>query len=111
MAVTGLCGGSSATPVPERWTPAAIATAGYEAAPSFSADGREMIYLSADSGFAGWHLLRSVCGPHGWSAPQPPSFAAPAPVIEADPGFTPDANGLYFISARHDPANEDFDIY
>jgi len=70
-----------------------------------------MIYLSADSGFAGWRLLRSVCERGAWSAPRPPSFAAPAPVIEADPGFTPDGKGLYFVSARHDPANEDFDIY
>lgn len=111
MAVTAFCGASSVTSVPERWTPPAVATAGYEATPSFSVDGREMIYLSADRGFGGWRLLRSVCGRNGWSAPQPPPFAAPAPVIEADPGFTPDGNGLYFISARHDPANEDFDIY
>lgn len=93
------------------WTPAAIASAGYEATPSFSADGREMIYLSAAVGFVRWRLMRSVCTADGWSAPAPPSFAAPAPVIEADPGFTPDGRGLYFISARHDPANEDFDIY
>lgn len=107
-----LCAASvTPAPAPERWTPAAIATDGYEAAPSFSADGNEIIYLSADRGFAGWRLLHSVCGPGGWSEPQPPSFAAPAPVIEADPGFTPDDKGLYFISARHDPANEDFDIY
>ncbi|MCR5876413.1 hypothetical protein LRS10_21060 [Phenylobacterium sp. J426] len=32
-------------------------------------------------------------------------------MIEADAGYTPDGEGLYFISARHDPANEDFDIW
>jgi Tol biopolymer transport system component len=96
---------------PERWTPAAIATGGYEATPSFSPDGQEMIYLSADRGFEAWRLLRSTCVDGAWSPPAPPPFAAPAGVIEADPGFTPDGRGLYFISARHDPANADFDIY
>lgn len=108
-----LCSASSPPRLdaPVKWTPKEIATTGYEAAPSFSVDGGEMIYLSADSDFTGWRLLRSACEGGRWSAPVPPSFAAPAPVIEADPGFTPDGRGLYFISARHDPANEDFDIY
>ena len=109
-----LCGCTtfpSSAPAPERWTPAAIATRAYEATPSFSADGREMIYLSADRGFEAWRLLRSTCVDGAWSAPAPPPFAAPPGVIEADPGFTPDGRGLYFISARHDPANADFDIY
>lgn len=96
---------------PERWTPAAIATSAYEATPSFSPDGREMIYLSADRGFEAWRLLRSTCVDGAWSAPRPPPFAATAGVIEADPGFTPDGRGLYFISARRDRANADFDIY
>lgn len=113
VAATSCLFGASASSVdaPSRWTPDVITTAGYEATPSFSADGAEMIYLSADNGFAGWRLLRSVCGEGGWSVPAPPSFAAPPPVIEADPGFTPDGRGLYYISARHDPSNEDFDIY
>ncbi|HWU78565.1 MAG TPA: hypothetical protein VN158_00665, partial [Caulobacter sp.] len=70
-----------------------------------------MIYLSADRRFEAWRLLRSTCVGGAWSSPAPPSFAAPAGVIEADPGFTPDGRGLYFVSARHDPANADFDIY
>jgi len=95
----------------QRWTPAAIATSDYEATPAFSPDGREMIYLAADARFANWRLMRSRCEGGAWSAPEPPPFAAPGPVIEADPGFVPDGSGLYFISARHDPANADFDIY
>lgn len=59
----------------------------------------------------GLRKWRAVCENGAWLAPAPPSFAAPAPSIEADPGFTPDGKGLYYISARHDPANEDFDIY
>ena len=95
----------------ERWTPAAIATPAYEATPTFSPDGREMIYLAADARFANWRLMRARCEGGAWSPPTPPPFAAPAPAIEADPGFVPDGSGLYFISARHDPANADFDIY
>jgi len=112
VAVTGLLGCASPVPRPaERWTPDAIASPRYEASPSFSADGAEMIYLSAGRDFTGWRLLRSVCENGRWSPPAPPPFAAPPPVIEADPGFTPDGKGLYYISARHDSANEDFDIY
>lgn len=66
--------------------------------------------MSADRRFEGWRLLRSICVDGAWSPPAPPPFAAAA-VIEADPGFTPDGLGLYFVSARHDPANADFDIY
>jgi Tol biopolymer transport system component len=95
----------------ERWTPATIATSAYEATPSFSPDGREMIYLAADRGFEAWRLLRSTCVDGAWSPPAPPPFAATAGVIEADPGFTPDGRGLYFVSARHDRSNADFDIY
>lgn len=113
VVTSGLCSASSihSADAPVRWTPEEIATSGYEAAPSFSVDGREMIYLSADSDFTGWRLLRTICEGGRWSTPVPPPFAAPAPVIEADPGFTPDGKGLYYISARHDPANADFDIY
>ncbi len=96
---------------PRRWTPTAISTDGYESTPSFSPDGRELVYLSADRSFAQWRLLVSHCINGRWSAPASPPFAAPSPVIEADPGYTPDGKGLYFISARHDPANKDFDIW
>jgi len=96
---------------PRRWTPAAISTDRYEAAPSFSPDGRELVYLSADRSFGRWKLLMSRCEDGRWTPPQSPPFAAREPVIEADPGYTPDGRGLYFVSARHDPANEDFDIW
>lgn len=103
--------GDAAPPTLSRWTPDPLSTAGYEATPTFSADGREMIYLSADSDFRRWRLLRSTCVDGTWTTPAPPPFAAPGEVVEADPGFTPDGRGLFFVSARQDHANEDFDIY
>ncbi|MDT8757751.1 hypothetical protein MZO42_03495 [Sphingomonas psychrotolerans] len=102
---------ASSKPGPEIWTPAQLSTAAYEATPTFSPDGRELIYMSADRHFTKWRLLMSHCEHGRWTPAAPPPFAAPAPTIEADPGYTPDGKGLYFVSARHDPANEDFDIW
>ncbi|WCM29395.1 hypothetical protein NDN01_11145 [Sphingomonas sp. QA11] len=98
-------------PVAKLWTPDQLSTEGYESSPTLSPDGRELVYMSADKNFTKWRLLSSRCDGEKWTRPVPPSFAAPAPVIEADPGYTPDGNGLYFVSARDDPANEDFDIW
>lgn len=94
-----------------RWTPPAVSTDGYEASPTFTPDGREMYYISASKTFTDFRILVSRCGATGWSKGQPVSFAASAPTIEADPFLTSDGQRLYFISARHDPTNEDFDIY
>ena len=96
---------------PELWTPPALSTAGYESTPSFSPDGRELVYMAADPAFTRWRLQMVRCEGGRWTTPRPPAFAAPPPVIEADPGYTPDGAGLYFVSARHDPANEDLDIW
>lgn len=108
------CAPSAATPEEAkamRWTPPAIATDGYESSPSFSPDGREMIFVRADSRFRNYRLLRSRCTGGGWSKPEPVSFALPLPVIEADPFITRDGKQLYFISSRHAPDREDFDIW
>jgi hypothetical protein len=107
----GSLAGAADTPHAIRWTPAAISSAGYESTPTFSPDGRELYFVAADRQFTGWRVMMSRCEARGWSAPVSPSFAAPAGVIEADPFFTPDGRGLYFISARQDPKKEDFDIW
>lgn len=94
-----------------RWTPPAIATAGYETSPSFTPDGREMFYVSADARFRGYRLMHSRCEQGSWTPGREPPFAAPRPTLEADPFVTHDGSQLYFVSARHDPRNEDLDIY
>jgi Tol biopolymer transport system component len=108
MLVAHLAWGEQA---PQRWTPAAIASSGYESSPTFTADGREMFFLSADADFSNYRLMRSRCEAGDWSKPEPPPFARPLPVIEADPFMTHDGTRLYYISSRQDPKHEDFDIW
>lgn len=114
LAMLAGCGAAADTPKPETatlWTPAAIAGPGYESSPTFTPDGRTMIYLAADKDFRTYRLMQSRCEKGAWSRPAPPSFAMPLPVIEADPFVTPDGKRLYYISSRHAPAKEDFDIW
>ena len=92
------------------WTPAAISSDQYEATPTFTPDGREMYFMLSDPDFERYRLMTSRCENGAWSKPMAPSFAAPG-VQEADPGITPDGKRLYFISMRHDPQGEDFDIW
>lgn len=103
-----------AAPAPaaaQRWAPAGIASDQYESSPSFSPDGRELYFMRADRNFAQWRILHSRCTAAGWSPPQPPSFAAARPGLDADPFVSADGQRLYFVSARHDPKGEDLDIY
>lgn len=92
------------------WTPASIASDQYEATPTFTPDGREMYFMQSDPRFERYRLVWSRCENGAWSKPAPAPFAAPD-VQEGDPGVTPDGNRLYFISMRHDPRGEDFDIW
>lgn len=113
-AALAACGVAAETPKPAAatlWTPAAISGPGYESSPTFTPDGRTMIYLAADKDFGTYRLMQSHCEKGAWSKPAPPSFAMPLPVIEADPFVTPDGQRLYYISSRHAPAKEDFDIW
>lgn len=103
-----VCGAGTAQPV--RWTPAAISSPEYEASPTFSPDGRTMIFLQADAAFRKYRLAETRCVGGAWSPPRPLPFAAP-PAADADPFLSRDGRRLYFISTRADPTGEDFDIY
>lgn len=96
---------------PVRWTPTAVSTGNYESSPTFTPDGREMYFVAADRNFRNYRILRSTCEDGDWSAPTPAPFGVPHPVIEADPFVTRDGRRLYFISSRHAPDREDFDIW
>lgn len=107
------CKESAATtaPVPQLWTPPAIASADYDTTPTFTPDGQEMYFFRGDPTFSTYRLFQSRCVDGAWAPPTPVPFAAPPPAIESDPGLTPDGRRLYFISTRHAPGGEDFDIY
>jgi Tol biopolymer transport system component len=114
VVLAGLCAAPQAAEAPRRWTPAGIATADYESSPAFTPDGRELFFMRADKRFRNYRLMWSRCEAGRWSAPVPPPFAAPAPVLEADPFVSADGRRLYFVSTRHlasqvDP--EDLDIF
>jgi Tol biopolymer transport system component len=102
---------SQPTDAPQRWTPAAISSSSYESSPTFTPDGREMYFLSADASFDKYRVRVSRCERGAWSKPEVPSFAQPLPVVEADPFVTYDGRRLYYISTRQDPKHEDFDIW
>jgi Tol biopolymer transport system component len=96
------------------WTPPSIASDQYEAAPSFSPDGREMIFMRANPAFTTFSLWQSTCTREGWSAPRPVPFSAAPPASDADPFITQDGKRLYFISTRPFPGkrgDQDFDIW
>lgn len=97
--------------MPLMWTPSEISTAGYESSPTFTPDGREMYYVSANPQFRDYQILMSRCVEGKWTRGHVPSFARPLPIIEADPAITHDGKRLYFISSRHAPEKEDFDIW
>lgn len=94
----------------QRWTPEAISTSGYEAAPSFSPDGRDLLYIAADAGFDSYRIQHSRCIDGRWSKPAPAAFAVPG-MDEADPFVTPDGKSIYYISALHTSDRTDFDIW
>ena len=70
-----------------------------------------MIFMSADANFATYQLMVTRCKGGTWSKPEQLPFASALPVFEADPFLTRDGERLYYISTRHDPKHEDFDIY
>jgi hypothetical protein len=70
-----------------------------------------MIFMSADANFANYQLMSSRCERGAWTQPAPLPFASALPVLEGDPFLTHDGKRLYFISTRHDPKHDDFDIY
>jgi Tol biopolymer transport system component len=98
---------------PQRWTPATLASEAYESSPTFSPDGREVVFMRANRQFQHYRLLWSRCAGGRWTPPESPPFAAPAPVLEGDPHFTPDGRQLYFISSRSAAADnpDDLDIW
>lgn len=104
---------AAAAGAPTHWTPERISTDQYESSPSFSPDGRTMVFMRADPQFSAYRLLQSDCGPAGWKAAVPLSVSAPPPASDADPFITADGRQLWFVSSRAFPGKrgDDLDIW
>ena len=96
----------------QRWAPASIASDQYESTPTFSPDGRELYFMRSDRQFRQWKILESRCERGAWSQPQPVSFAAKAPALDADPFVSADGQRFYFVSTRQNAGvSEELDIW
>ena len=67
--------------------------------------------MRADKTFQNYRILWSRCENGAWTAPLAPSFAAAAPVLEADPFVTADGKRLYYVSSREAKVADDLDIW
>jgi Tol biopolymer transport system component len=96
-----------------RWTPPAISSDQYESSPTFTPDGREIYFMRADKTFQNYRILWSRCDSESgaWTTPVAPSFAAAAPVLEADPFIAADGKRLYYVSSRQAKVADDLDIW
>jgi dipeptidyl aminopeptidase/acylaminoacyl peptidase len=82
--------------------------------PSFTPDGRTLVFARSSPGFRHpvIHLTRLVDG--RWTPPEPVPFTA-APWGDSDPTFAPDGRTLYFVSDRaaegRDSTRRDLDVW
>lgn len=91
-----LLAAGDAAPAPELWMPGHFSRGYQEREPSFSPDGKEMVY---------WLLLGSHCliltserSEQGWSQPETAPFSGRHSDFE--PVFSPDGRHVYFVSNR-----------
>lgn len=80
------------------WKPAGISSPMFESHAAFDPRTGDLYFVRSSPAFQGWRILVSRCTAKGWSEAEPPVFAGDG--VEADPYFTPDGAGLYFISTR-----------
>ena len=80
------------------WKPVGISSPQFESHAAFDPMTGDLYFVRSSPAFQGWRILVSHCTAKGWSRPEPPIFAGDG--VEADPYFTPDGRGLYYISTR-----------
>jgi WD40 repeat protein len=94
-----------------RWKPAGISSSLFESHAAFDPKNGDLYFVRSSPAFQGWRILVSHCTAKGWSEPKPAAFAGDG--VEADPYFTTDGNGLFFISTRslNGVKRKDLDIW
>jgi len=92
----------------ERWTPQGISSELFESHAAFDPKTGELYFVRSSKSFSGWRILTATCEAHGWSVPHDAPFAGKG--VEADPYFTPDGHGVYFISTRAIGSNQSKDL-
>ncbi len=93
------------------FAPGVISTLEYESHPTFSPDGRLLLFVKSNPDFGEWKIYQSKRSRSGWAAPVPASFSGNG--FDADPYFSPDGRTLYFISTRTtvDKPKKDLDVW
>lgn len=90
------------------WQPGGISSPQFESHAAFDPETGDLYFVRSSPEFEGWRILVARCTPHGWSEPQPPSFAGDG--VEADPYFTLDGDSMYFISTRSENGVEQTEL-
>ena len=99
LLATGMAGTAAEPPLRvDAWAPIGISSPQFESHPAFDPRNGDFYFVRSAPDFRGWRILFSHCGQSGWTTPQPAPFAGDG--VEADPGFAPDGDTLYFISTR-----------
>jgi WD40-like Beta Propeller Repeat len=93
------------------WQPKGISSPEFESHAAFDPLTGDVYFVRSTPQFSGWRIVLSHCGPTGWTAAEPPSFAGKG--VEADPFFADGGRSLYFISTRATgrAASKDLDLW
>lgn len=87
---------------PEIYGAGLFTTGAWDFFMAFSPDQKHVLFCRADDAFEQYEILETRLGEDGhWTPPMRPSFAAQW--SNADPHFTPDGRGVFFISNRPHP--------
>lgn len=100
-----------AAATPMAWTPPEISSPMFESHPAFDPLTGDFYFVRSSPEFRGWRIMRSRCGPDGWTVPADAPFAGDG--FEADLAFTDGGRTAWFISTRSTDSvhRDDLDIW
>lgn len=96
---------------PIAWSPPGISSDAFESHAAFDPVSQDVYFVRSSKAFTGWRILVARCSKGQYAEPVPAPFGGPG--VEADPGFSPDGNRLYYISTRSQASqkSQDLDIW